>query len=123
MLQIAPDAEIENEVDEKTDEAIYCARCGEVVTRTGWRLSMDGHEHVVFNPLGRVFRILCFIEAPGAAAGGEASDDFSWFKGYLWRLAFCGDCGAHLGWRYEGDGDPPSFFGLIKNRLSIRPPR
>ncbi len=28
MLQIAPDADIETETDEKTDDALYCAACG-----------------------------------------------------------------------------------------------
>ena len=98
--------------------AYLCARCRRLVTRGRWRLAMGGsHEHVVFNPAGIVFRVLCFKEAPGAVAAGEASADFSWFGGYSWRLALCAGCGAHLGWRYEGDGPPAIFFGLIKPML------
>ncbi|MDD9877002.1 MAG: cereblon family protein [Magnetovibrio sp.] len=122
MLQVSPDAELETETDERTDDAIYCARCHGVVTRGRWALSVDGHEHVFFNPAGVVYRIVCFTEAPGAADIGEPTDEFTWFKGYLWSFALCAGCGEHLGWRYAGDGDPAVFFGLIKNRLSAAPP-
>ncbi|WP_239988599.1 cereblon family protein [Paramagnetospirillum kuznetsovii] len=80
---------------------------------------MNGdHEHVVFNPAGLLFRILCFRDATGAAADGAASGVFTWFSGYLWRLAACRACGAHLGWRYEGAAEPRIFFGLIKDMLT-----
>ena len=118
MLQISPDAENRSDVLEKTDDGLYCARCEALVTRTRWAISKEGHEHVFFNPAGHVFRILCFSEAPGARDYGPATDDFTWFKGYDWVLALCAECGAHLGWRYEGAAAPPVFFGLIKDRLT-----
>lgn len=121
MLQIAPDAELDVEQDEKTDDAIYCARCGHLATRTRWALSMDGHEHVFFNPSGVVFRVVCFAEAPGIADEGQPTDEFSWFKGYFWNFALCKGCGEHMGWRFSGDADPQAFYGLIKNRLSSQP--
>ena len=117
MLQRSPDADIE--VEDATDDAVYCAGCGEVVTRTRWAFSMNGsHEHVFFNPHGVVFRVLCFTEAPGARDEGQPTDDFTWFKGFDWNFALCGGCGEHLGWRYAGDDGPGVFFGLIKGRLS-----
>jgi hypothetical protein len=45
---------------------------------------------------------------------GGASAEFSWFSGYRWRVALCGRCLGHLGWRFE-QGD--SFYGLILDRL------
>ncbi len=121
MLQIAPDADIEKEVEERTDDAIYCAGCGHLVTRGRWRLSLGGHEHAFTNPSGFSFRIVLFAEAPGAATRGFPTADYSWFAGYEWNFALCRGCGEHLGWRYVGDDDPAVFFGLVKNRLSDRP--
>lgn len=118
MLQESPDAEIEREVAETTDDGLYCAACGHLVTRGRWAISIDGHEHVFFNPAGQIFRVVCFKEAPGAANAGEPTDAFTWFKGYDWNFALCRGCGRHLGWRYSGDAGPAVFFGLIKNRLA-----
>jgi hypothetical protein len=102
------------------EEEIYCAACRTLVTRGRWRIAVNGaHEHTVFNPAGIVFTVLCFREAIGAASVGRASDVFTWFKGYAWRIAVCAACGQHLGWRYEGEALPPVFFGLIRDRLSF----
>ncbi|CAA7620447.1 conserved hypothetical protein [Magnetospirillum sp. LM-5] len=96
----------------------HCARCGALITRQDWAIVMnDAHEHVVFNPAGLVFRIVCFSQAPGAIGIGGFSGQFSWFKGYDWQLAACGQCRAHLGWRYAGDGPPAEFYGLIRANL------
>ena len=118
MLQIVPDGAADTETEETTDDAINCAGCGHLVTRGRWRLSMDGHEHTFFNPAGRVFRVLCFREAPGALDEGVPTDDFTWFRGYRWNFAYCKGCDAHLGWRFLGIGEPPVFFGLIKGKLA-----
>jgi len=100
--------------------AYFCVRCGRLVTTDRWRLAMNGdHEHVVFNPAGLVFRILCFKEAPGIEAVGPPSGDFTWFAGYNWRIGRCCGCGGHLGWRYQGEAAPAIFFGLIKPMLTI----
>ena len=124
MLQKAPEsaADGETETDEATDDALYCAGCGHLVTRGRWRLSINGHKHTLFNPAGRLFTVLCFSEAPGAADRGAPSDEFTWFKGYDWNFALCRGCGDHLGWRYTGDATPPLFFGLIKPKLTTTPP-
>ena len=121
MLQVLPDAELETEQDEKADDAVHCVQCGHLVTRTRWALSMGGHEHVFFNPAGVIFRVVCFAEAPGAADEGTPTDEFTWFKDYLWNFARCRGCGAHLGWRFSGNDDPQVFFGLIKSRLTDMP--
>ena len=121
MLQIVGETDPDSELDQKTDDGIYCTACGYMVTRGRWSLSMDGHEHVFFNPAGQVFRILCFREATGVADRGVPTDEFTWFKGYLWNFGLCRSCGEHLGWRFTGDADPPLFFGLIKGKLSPKP--
>jgi len=120
MLQLSPDSELDAELEEKEDDSIFCARCETLITRTRWALSLNGHEHVFFNPAGMVYRILCFVEAPGAVDQGNPTDEFTWFRGYDWNFALCSGCGEHLGWRYTGDEDPNLFFGLIKDRLTTR---
>jgi hypothetical protein len=105
------------------DIEYFCACCGSLVTRGSLEMAMNGdHEHVFFNPAGLVFRVLCFRDAPGAAHQGAASGVFSWFRGYLWRIAVCRVCEAHLGWRYEGGAEPRIFFGLIKSALTTARP-
>lgn len=122
MPRDAPSAKVDAGSWDK-DIDYYCARCGALVTHGRWEMSLNGgHEHVFFNPAGLVFRVLCFRDAPGAGAQGIASGAFSWFRGYLWRLAMCRACDAHLGWRYEGSAEPRVFFGLIKQALTTAQP-
>ena len=96
---------------------LVCAQCGHPITADVWRISVAGsHHHVFANPHGQVFAIECFATAPGCAAVGPVSPEFSWFPGTCWQVAVCAACGLHLGWRYEGD-DGGIFFGLIPDRL------
>ena len=118
MLEIAPEIDPAAEDDVATDDDIFCAACGHAVTKGRWRISMNGdHEHTVFNPAGRVFCVLCFSDAPGTAAIGEPSGEFTWFKGFDWRIALCLGCDTHIGWRFEGER---VFFGLIKTKLTTQ---
>ncbi len=119
MLQIAPDAK--NETETAEDDPIYCAGCGHLITRERWAISIDGHERVFINPAGRVFRIRCFDEAPGAADTGDPTKEHTWFPGYAWNFALCRVCDAHLGWRFVGGQAPPVFYGLIKTALTTAP--
>jgi hypothetical protein len=120
MLQIVENTNIETEGSAETGDELFCAACGHLLTRGRWRISMNGdHEHTVFNPAGRVFTVLCFKEAPGVAPIGDASGDFTWFKGYVWRIGACRGCDSHIGWRFEGE---TVFFGLIKSNLTDRKP-
>lgn len=106
-------------LDTEAPERLFCARCHRLITEGRWRMAIKGgHEHTVFNPAGAIYEILCFKEAPGVIARGTPSAEFTWFKGYRWRVAFCPGCASHLGWRFEGAGDPQVFFGLIANRLT-----
>ncbi|EKO38261.1 MAG: hypothetical protein B193_3037 [Solidesulfovibrio magneticus str. Maddingley MBC34] len=92
-----------------------------MITAPSWRVAVTGsHRHVFANPHGHVFEIGCFAAAPGCAAVGLLTSDFSWFPGTIWQIAVCVACGLHLGWRYvQGDGG--AFFGLILDRLRQTP--
>ncbi len=121
MLQKAPKSKKKTEADAGTDDAIYCAQCSHLLTRMRWAVDIGGHERVFINPAGRVFRISCFKEAPGAHDEGTPTEEFTWFPGYAWNLALCRGCGVHLGWRFEGNDLPAVFFGLIKSALTQSP--
>lgn len=123
MPRDATDLVTDSHVHERSGGvAYYCARCGTLMTRGSLGIRMNGdHEHVVFNPAGMMFRVACFKDAPGAVAVGNVSDQFSWFRGFTWRIALCKTCDAQMGWMYEGAGAPAVFFGLIRAMLVERP--
>lgn len=100
----------------KKEKRLFCATCRHPVTHQDERIIVQGgHEHRFTNPHGIAYYIGCFREAAGCAAAGEATTEFTWFKGYAWRIASCANCHVHLGWRFQSDGD--CFHGLIVNRL------
>ena len=72
------------------------------------------------NPAGIVWEVVTLSRARNLQVEGPSVPAFSWFPGYRWRLALCGGCGEHLGWRYDAVNatiSPPGFWGLIPQRL------
>ncbi|MEK7222678.1 MAG: cereblon family protein [Pseudomonadota bacterium] len=101
----------------KKEKRLFCAACRHPVTHQDERIIVQGgHEHRCTNPQGITYHIGCFREAAGCAPSGEATAEFTWFKGYAWRIAYCAHCQVHLGWRFQSDGD--YFHGLIVDRLT-----
>jgi hypothetical protein len=96
---------------------VLCSQCRTMITSTTEIMSIQGsHGHTFANPEGILFQIGCFRSAPGCGHIGEATEEWSWFKGFRWRVALCRGCLTHLGWLYaSGSGD--QFHGLILNRL------
>jgi hypothetical protein len=111
---------VEDETKEKEpdiDEYILCLQCLQVITSPAERIIMQGtHQHTFANPHGTVYQIGCFRSASGCRYAGQSSDEFSWFKGYSWRVAVCGSCLFHLGWLFISPGSE-SFNGLILDHL------
>ncbi|GAB4347732.1 MAG: hypothetical protein Kow006_07780 [Gammaproteobacteria bacterium] len=109
--------------DTSPDEGALCCRfCGSPVTHETHRIARSGaHRHTFANPLKISFTIGCFATAEGCAVTGEATTAHTWFAGYAWRIAVCGKCESHLGWRFEGDRE--LFFALILDRLTACSPR
>jgi len=110
--------------DEKREETvdkkwhILCAECSQAITGDSERIEVNGsHEHTFVNPSGIIFQIGCFARVSGTKISGAATEQWSWFKGYSWRIVCCGRCGTHLGWVYMGR-DEIIFFGLVLSRLS-----
>ena len=103
---------------------LHCAQCGHRVTSADSGTEFDGgHAHRFINPSGLHFHIRLFTHAPGCNHEGEPTEYFSWFPGYAWQVAMCGQCRAHLGWAFHcigppGPGEPEGFHGLIVQRLT-----
>ena len=99
------------------DDYILCRQCLQVITSPTERIEMQGaHQHTFANPHGSVYQIGCFRSAAGCGYAGQSSDEFTWFKGYSWRVAVCGSCLFHLGWLFISPGSQ-SFNGLILDHL------
>ncbi|UCF93847.1 MAG: hypothetical protein JSW39_06715, partial [Desulfobacterales bacterium] len=108
------------ETEEKAPEEekhILCRQCQQAVTSPAERITVQGsHEHTFANPHGLIFDIGCFKAAKGCGYAGPPTEEFSWFKGYSWKISVCGRCLTHLGWLFiSRSGD--SFHGLILDRL------
>jgi len=120
-----PDGGTETSVVEKQREAqspaeeayILCRQCRQPITRPAERIDVQGaHRHTFANPHGLVFEIGCFKDAVGCGYAGTATDEFTWFAGYRWRVCFCAACLTHLGWIFSSAGGS-AFHGLILDRL------
>jgi hypothetical protein len=111
---------LEKEAEERSPEEegfILCRQCHQAITKPAERIVMEGsHLHTFANPHGVVFEIGCFRSVKGCGYAGAASDDFSWFAGYSWRVCFCALCLTHLGWMFSRMGSD-IFHGLILDRL------
>ncbi len=105
------------DLEAEGERFILCRQCANMVTGPDEGIWMNGsHRHTFANPVGVVYEIGCFNSAPGSRVVGPASDEFTWFPGYLWRVAICSQCLTHIGWYFlhsAGYG----FHGLILDRL------
>lgn len=112
-------AHVPAEAGTDPERMMVCRQCGHAITRPDQAISVDGaHRHTFANPHGAVYEIGCFGSANGCAAVGPASDEFTWFKGFFWRIAVCRGCQIHLGWLFESMA-MSRFYGLIVDRLAV----
>jgi hypothetical protein len=109
--------EAAEEPEPEGEAYILCRQCHQAITRPADRTTVQGaHRHTFANPHGIVFEIGCFRNVEGCGYAGAASNEFTWFAGYSWRVCFCRMCLTHLGWVFNsGGGDV--FHGLILDRL------
>ena len=116
----SPDGHVQDEIEEEAEKEKYicCRQCHSVITNQNEIIQVQGtHRHTFANPHGIVFGIGCFLTAPGCGCAGSASSEFSWFKGFNWRIAVCLICFTHLGWLFSSTGNT-SFYGLILDHLA-----
>jgi hypothetical protein len=99
-------------------ERILCRCCGRHITSGRQRISVNGsHEHTFANPEGILFHIGCFGKVQGCLFHGEPTGQWSWFKGYLWRVTYCAGCGSHLGWCFSSGEH--CFHGLVLRSIIV----
>ena len=97
-------------------EFLRCTECHYPITRKRDRIQInEQHQHVFANPHGYIFHIGCFAQAPGCVIASEETSYFSWFPGYAWQIALCGQCLTLLGWAFRSSES--QFFGLILDKL------
>jgi len=120
----ALDPQLRELVERTEDDAkdfIYCGVCSTVIARTGDRIEVNGsHDHRFTNPFGFLFHIGCFRDALGCSIAGKPEAADSWFAGFQWRIAACGECKRHLGWyfdRVQPNAEGDFFYGLILERI------
>jgi hypothetical protein len=110
-------AKAKSDVRPKKEQRLFCAACRHPVTHQDERIIVHGgHKHRFTNPHGVAYHIGCFREAAGCAVAGEATLEYTWFRGYAWRIAYCAHCHVHLGWRFQSGAE--YFHGLIVDRLT-----
>jgi hypothetical protein len=109
------DKSIEKESDKSAN--ILCRQCHHLITCQEESIEVLGsHLHTFANPGGIIYQIGCFGSAKGCSYSGPATLEWTWFKGYSWKIAVCGACLTHLGWIYFSPANG-SFHGFILNRL------
>lgn len=109
-------------VTTEDDRWLCCRRCASAIAPVAAILP-EGETPLVFaNPQGLVFELILLRSASGLQLIGDATQEFTWFQGYAWRVALCAGCGNHLGWRFEAiqGSVPPVFFGLLRRELVER---
>ena len=113
----ATEVEDAAEEEEREEKNVRCSHCGHEVTVLSEQTSVSGgHRHSFANPHGLLFEVGCFKSAPGCRAAGPPSEEFTWFSGYAWRIAVCGNCLSHLGWFFVQAGET-GFIALILDRV------
>ncbi len=104
--------------EEDDKNFIYCATCSHIITRPQHRIEVNGsHDHTFTNPHGFTFHLGCFSDALGCDISGKPEAADTWFMGFVWRLASCAECHAHLGWYFSRPSGDDYFYGLILDRI------
>jgi len=105
------------EKESDREKYLLCRQCHQVITSPTERITVQGsHQHTFANPHGVIYEIGCFRHVIGCGYAGPASDEFSWFKGFSWKIAVCNMCLTHMGWFFISHSSE-SFNGLIIDRL------
>jgi hypothetical protein len=102
-------------------KAFQCSGCRHLITHSDRFIRITGaNRHSFVNPTGVECDFYTFSACPGAVALGDRTAAYSWFVGYRWRMAFCDECGKHLGWHYESLSQsalPRDFWGILVTHI------
>jgi cereblon len=74
---------------------------------------------VFVNPHGFLHEVVTVRWVVNVTVAGPPTTEFTWYPGYAWEVAWCGRCGAHLGWSFTAveDVEPGAFWGLRRDAI------
>jgi cereblon len=104
-----------------------CANCKSVICSKEdvFPMSCTGPQNSFVNSNGYVHDTLTVRTANGLIQEQDWSEEYSWFPGYLWRIACCHYCSGHIGWCYKSktpNTKPRRFFGLSRANVRLSDP-
>ena len=109
-------AEVVDNATRPKEGFLFCTACSHLLGHVEDRIEVNGSFlHSCTNPYGYVHHFGCHRDAHGCAISGGYHSADSWFQGFRWRLANCGNCNTHLGWLFEKPDE--HFYGLILDRI------
>lgn len=111
LHQTVVEHNLHDQVRDRQGHFLCCRNCRHKIVDVASILDVDGKTvHRYRNPFGNEYQFKSYSQAPGCEVTGVPTREHSWFAGYRWQYASCGECHVHLGWYYTGGVE---FFGLI----------
>ncbi|CAI9267840.1 unnamed protein product [Lactuca saligna] len=104
-------------------DRVKCKSCQTVIASRSDMLVMssDGPLGAYVNPSGYVHEIMTLLKANGLALIGVPSEEYSWFPGYAWTIAYCATCEYQMGWLFTATKKklkPRSFWGIRSSQVA-----
>ncbi|KAK1425980.1 hypothetical protein QVD17_14647 [Tagetes erecta] len=102
---------------------IKCRSCQTLIANRSDMLVMstDGPLGAYVNPSGYVHEIMTLLKASGLALIGVPTEEYSWFPGYAWTVAYCATCEYQMGWLFTATNKklkPRSFWGIRSSQVA-----
>jgi len=116
------DSDSSSQSDDSAHKKKYyrCRQCRVVIARTSDEIQVGDIPTLTaqVNPHGFVHEVLTVSKAINYILEGDPIPADSWFPGFYWRICFCIDCLAHLGWSYHRPSEEvATFFGLRRSAI------
>lgn len=101
---------------------VRCATCAARLAHQSWMLGEGGRAPLVFkNPHGIVFYLLLVARVVGAHFEGPPTSEFTWFRGYAWRVGYCSQCQTHVGWHFSATQTDVALHHFVAlSRAAVR---
>ncbi|KAI7725231.1 hypothetical protein M8C21_005637 [Ambrosia artemisiifolia] len=104
-------------------DQIKCRSCETLIANRSDMLVMstDGPLGAYVNPSGYVHEIMTLLKASGLALIGVPTEEYSWFPGYAWTVAYCATCEYQMGWLFTATNKklkPRSFWGIRSSQVA-----
>lgn len=117
----APTERHDDDTQTERRRSIRCRRCDHEISDAAAVFSFDSDRasRVFANPHGILHEILTLRYARDLVVTSPPTTEFTWYPGYAWEIAHCGQCLAHVGWSFSAvdDQQPATFWGLRRNAI------